>query len=158
MNVRNVLGAIMGITLVTTLGTTTQMLQELQRAAGVADIDALDRKAPVAVSGDNIYIAWWTNKTGNDEVMLRISNDAGGTFGEMINLSNTTDADSWRVEIHGEADTVVVSWWETNRTSDTPVARISNDAGETFGPILRLAANGTIDSTAEEVIATEEGG
>jgi hypothetical protein len=54
MNVRNVLGAIMGITLVTTLGTTTQMPQELQRAAGVTDIDALDRKAPVAVSGDNI--------------------------------------------------------------------------------------------------------
>ena len=26
---------------------------------------------------------------------------------------------SWRVEIHGEADTVVVSWWETNQTSDT---------------------------------------
>ena len=54
MIVRNVLGAIMGITLVTTLGPTTTMLQ-LQRAAGVSDLDALDRKAPVAVSGDNIY-------------------------------------------------------------------------------------------------------
>src|ERR687897_985967 len=116
--------------------------------------------APVVVSGDNIYSAWWTNNTenGNEEVMFRASTDGGATFGDRINLSNTTDADSWRVEIHGEADTVVVSWWETNQTSDTPVARISNDAGETFGPILRLAANGTIDSTAEEVIATEEGG
>ena len=117
-------------------------------------------RAPVVVSGDNIYVAWWTNNTenGNEEVMFRASTDGGATFGDRINLSNTTDADSWRVEIHGEADTVVVSWWETNQTSDTPVARISNDAGETFGPILRLAANGTIDSTAEEVIATEEGG
>jgi hypothetical protein len=29
---------------------------------------------------------------------------------------------------------------------DTPVARISTDAGETFGPLLTLATNGTIDS------------
>jgi hypothetical protein len=44
-------------------------------------------------------------------------------------------------------DNVVVSWCETNQTSDTPVARISNDGGQTFGPILRLATNGTISST-----------
>lgn len=110
--------------------------------------------------GDNIYIAWWTNNTenGNEEVMFRASTDGGETFGDKINLSNTTDADSWRVEIHGEGDTVVVSWWETNQTSDTPVARISNDAGETFGPMLRLATNGTISSDEiEEATAGEEG-
>jgi hypothetical protein len=110
------------------------------------------RKAPSVVSGDNIYIAWWTNNTenGNEEVMFRASTDAGETFGDRINLSNTTDADSWRVEIAGEGETVVVSWWETNQTSDIPVARISTDAGETFGPMLRLAANGTIGSGTEE--------
>jgi hypothetical protein len=108
-------------------------------------------KAPSVVSGDNIYIAWWTNNTenGNEEVMFRASTDGGATFSDRINLSNTTDADSWRVEIAGEGDTVVVSWWETNQTSDTPVARISTDAGETFGPMLRLATNGTISSDTE---------
>jgi hypothetical protein len=108
-------------------------------------------KAPVVISGDNIYIAWWTNNTenSNQEVMFRASNDGGATFSDKINLSNTTEADSSRVEIAGEGDNVVVSWWETNQTSDTPVARISNDAGQTFGPMLRLAANGTIGSTEE---------
>jgi hypothetical protein len=38
------------------------------------------------------------------------SNDAGATFGDKINLSNTTNADSWRVEIAGEGENVVVSW------------------------------------------------
>ncbi|MDQ3882634.1 MAG: hypothetical protein M3243_01095 [Thermoproteota archaeon] len=106
-------------------------------------------QAPTVVSGDNIYIAWWTNNTenGNEEVMFRASTDGGATFGDKINLSNTTGADSWRVEIAGEGDAVVVSWWETNQTSDIPVARISTDAGETFGPMLRLAANGTLTST-----------
>jgi hypothetical protein len=89
--------------------------------------------------------------------MFRASNDAGATFGDKINLSNTTDADSWRVEIDGEGDNVIVSWWETNQTSDIPVARISTDAGETFGPMIRLGMNGTIDSTAEEEVAAEAG-
>jgi hypothetical protein len=62
-------------------------------------------------------------------------------------LSNTTDANCWRGEIAGEGDNVIVSWWETNQTSDTPVARISTDAGQTFGPMLRLTINGTIGET-----------
>jgi hypothetical protein len=162
MSTKSILGIIVGISLVVTLGATNliQHDAEASRAGRARGGDSILASAPVVVSGDNIYVAWWTNNTenGNEEVMFRASTEGGATFGDRINLSNTTDADSWRVEIHGEADTVVVSWWETNQTSDTPVARISNDAGETFGPILRLAANGTIDSTAEEVIATEEGG
>jgi hypothetical protein len=39
---------------------------------------------------------------------------------------------------------VYVTWWERNETSDTPVARVSNDNGATFGQILMLAINGTI--------------
>jgi hypothetical protein len=112
----------------------------------------VDRKAPVVVSGDNIYIAWWTNNTenNNEEVMFRASTDGGATFSDKINLSNSTEADSWRVEIAAEDENVVVSWWEMNQTSDIPVARVSNDAGQTFGPILTLATNGTIGSTGEE--------
>jgi hypothetical protein len=51
------------------------------------------------------------------------------------------------VEIAGEGDNVIVSWWETNQTSDTPVARISTDAGQTFGPVINLGTNGTISTT-----------
>ncbi|HET6715922.1 MAG TPA: hypothetical protein VFG90_02240 [Nitrososphaeraceae archaeon] len=51
-------------------------------------------KAPMVASGDNLYIVWWTNKSGNWEVMFRASNDAGETIGDKINLSNSTDADS----------------------------------------------------------------
>jgi hypothetical protein len=123
------------------------------REEGFIQPTTFDRKAPSVVSGDNIYIAWWTNNTenGNEEVMFRASTDGGATFGDRINLSNTTDADSWRVEIAGEGDNVIVSWWETNQTgSDTPVAKISNDAGETFGPMIMLATNGTISTTEEE--------
>jgi hypothetical protein len=46
-----------------------------------------------------VYVAWWTNETGNDEVLFRASTDGGATFGNKINLSNTTEADSTRAEI-----------------------------------------------------------
>jgi hypothetical protein len=110
-----------------------------------------DSKAPAVVSGDNIYIAWWTNNTenGNEEVMFRASNDAGATFSDKINLSNSPDADSWRVEIAAEGADVIVTWWETNQTSDIPVVRLSTDGGQTFGPMLRLATNGTISNTTD---------
>jgi hypothetical protein len=118
-----------------------------------------DTKAPVAVSGDNIYIAWWTNNTenGNEEVMFRASNDGGSTFSNKTNLSNTTNADSWRVEVAAEGADVIVTWWETNQTSDVPVARVSTDGGATFGPMVMLTANGTVSGIEEEATAEEEG-
>ena len=102
------------------------------------------KKSPPAITGDNVYVAWWTNQTGNDEVIFRASTDKGITFGDEIKLSNTADAASTRVEIASDADSVVVTWWETNDTSDTPVMRVSNDNGATFGSLIRLANNATI--------------
>jgi hypothetical protein len=133
------------------------------------------RNAPIAASesGENAYIVWWTNRTGNDEVMFRASADGGVTFGDKINLSNSTDADSIDAEVETVGDNVViVTWWDwRNQTSTNttgteapattaaatttmmsipgggeaePVARISTDSGQTFGPIWNLATNGTI--------------
>ncbi|MFL6433596.1 MAG: hypothetical protein ACJ71O_07685, partial [Nitrososphaeraceae archaeon] len=53
------------------------------------------RKAPIATSGDNnVYIAWWSNKTGNDEVMFKASADEGKTFSDKMDLSNSTTSES----------------------------------------------------------------
>jgi hypothetical protein len=169
------------IIVVATAGPTT--IIGINRSADAFVIGGLsgitEPKAPVVVSGDNIYVAWWTNNTenNNEEVMFRSSTDGGATFGDKINLSNTTDADSWRVEIAAEGENVAVSWWETtlsaNQTAtattnqtegaaaseapqDVPVMRVSNDGGQTFGPLLRLATNGTIGSTEEGGETVEE--
>jgi hypothetical protein len=151
MNTRLVLGAIVMMMAIATLGTTTLFLRA---EAGIFNFGH-ERKAPSAISGDNVYIAWQSNNTanGNEDVIFRASTDGGASFGDKINLSNTTNADSSRVEIAGEGPNVIVSWWETNQTSDTPVSRISTDSGQTFGPVLRLATNGTIG----EAEGTEEG-
>lgn len=51
--------------------------------------------------------------------MFSASTDGGATFGDKIDLSNSTNSDSWKAEIDANADSVVVKWWETNQTSDT---------------------------------------
>jgi hypothetical protein len=135
----------------TLLGTTMIAVMNLEEAFAPTSF-----RAPPAITGDNIYIAWWTNNTsnGNEEVNFRASNDGGQNFGDKINLSNTTNSDSSNVEIESDADSIVVSWWETNQTSTTPVMRVSNDNGATFGSVLRLAPNGTIGVSEDE--ETEE--
>jgi hypothetical protein len=103
------------------------------------------RKASVVISGDNVYVSWWSNKTGNnDEVMFRASIDRGQIFDEKINLSNTTTTDSVDAEIAAEGGKVIVTWWESNQTANEPAVRVSSDNGQTFGPILKLDSNSTI--------------
>jgi hypothetical protein len=122
----------------------------IQSVEAAAKAEQRSLGAPSTVVGDNIYITWWTNKTGNDEIMFRVSNDAGATFGDKINLSNTTASDSQDAEISADGSNVVVTWWERNQTSDEPAAKISTDNGQTFGPVLKLGTNGTIAEGEEE--------
>jgi hypothetical protein len=144
MNNGNVVRTILGITLLGTILIAATTLGEA--------FAPTSRRAPTSVTGENVYVAWWTNNTfnNNDEVNFRASTDGGSTFGDKINLSNTTESGSSNVEIDSEGDSVVVTWWETNQTSETPVMRVSNDNGATFGPLIRLAPNGTIGEVEEE--------
>src|SRR3569833_2885583 len=126
-------GFIVGITILTTLGSTLlqQVYAAIEDGAQVSrkvTIPILNRNAaPIATSGDNLYIAWWSNKTGNDEVMFKASTDGGKTIGEKINLSNSSNSESQDAQIAASDNNVYVSWWERNATSNDPVLRISND-------------------------------
>jgi hypothetical protein len=127
------------------LGTTTIAGTTLREAFAPNN----GRAAIPAIIGDNVYVAWWTNNTANknEDVLFRASTDGGKTFSDKINLSNSPNSNSSRVEISSDSDNVAVTWWEANKTTDTPVMRVSNDNGETFGPVLTLTANGTIGVT-----------
>lgn len=132
----------------TTTSTIALFLAQLtaQLTYGSIAVQGPESRVTLAVSGDNIYIAWITNKTGNDQVMFRSSNDAGATFNDKIILSNTTNAKLQDIQVAAGADNVVVIWrQQINVTSDEPVARISIDNGHTFESVANLASNGTIN-------------
>jgi hypothetical protein len=129
----------------------------IQSAEAYTEPSTLQRepKAPMAASqdGNNVYIVWWTNRSGNWEVMFRASNDSGQTFGDKINLSNSPDTQSQTAEILAVGNNVVyVTWWELNENvhphTNESVLRVSTDAGQTFGPVINLGANGTITTTS----------
>ena len=75
---------------------------------------------------------------------LGASNDAGKTFGNKINLCNTTNSESIDAEIAVEGTNVILTWWERNQTN--------NDSYENkhwrriFGPLLKLTTNGTLST------------
>ena len=122
----------------------TALLASSQRVAAflmpVEDI-AGQRKAaaPMATSGNNVYVAWWSNKTGNDEVMFKASTDDGKTFSNKMNLSNSPKSDSQDAQIAAAGSNVYVTWWERNQTINEPMMRISNDNGKTFGEKIMLS-------------------
>jgi hypothetical protein len=148
MNKTLVIG-IIGIMTLVTYGAAALTILAAQPSYGILTTTPEERKAPIVISGDNTYIAWWTNNTGNDEVNFRASTDGGATFTDKINLSNSTGAESQDAQIAAEGDNVIVTWWERNQTAEEPVARISNDNGQTFSPLLRLATNGTIGGSSD---------
>jgi hypothetical protein len=145
MNENFTTSVIVIMTLVTTAAAASLPLQSIEVSASVPTPPLTPvLLVPIAISGDNIYVAWSTNKTGNYEVMFRASTDGGATFTDKINLSNSTEAESQDVQIAADDNNVIVTWWERNSTSNEPVIAISTDTGTTFGSIMKLAANGTI--------------
>ena len=49
----------------------------------------VDQDTQIAASGSNIYVTWWTNKTGTLMPVFRASNDNGDTFAKAIMLNST---------------------------------------------------------------------
>ena len=144
MNTR--IAAVMTVTAVILVGVTTllpALSVQIQPSYAFVFTGEIERKAPIATSGGNVYIVWFTDKgtpNSNGEVMFKASTDSGKTFGNKINLSNTPNADSINAEISAAGNNVYVTWWErANQTSNEPVLRVSNDNGKTFGEIIMLS-------------------
>jgi type II secretory pathway pseudopilin PulG len=119
--------------------------QKVKKASKTSAFGATE-PAVIATSDENVYVVWGSNDTvgNNTEVMFRASNDGGQTYKDKINLSNSSGLNSTDFDMQATDNNVIVSWWETNSTSAEPVIIFSNDHGTTFGPVLRLAVNGTI--------------
>src|SRR5919108_3773712 len=93
--------------------------------------------APIATSGDNVYVTWWDNKTGNWEVFFAKSTDSGETFDDTINLSNANGR-SEDASIAASGDNVYVTWWDNKTGTREVFFRASTNNGETFGNTIML--------------------
>ena len=140
------IGTLMAVTIIIFIASLMiglPMQQSYPRTIGTGVNDESRSQAPIATSssGDHAYVTWWSNKTGNDEVMFKASTDGGKTFGDKMNLSNSPKSESQDVQIAAAGNNVYVTWWERNQTMNEPVLRASNDNGKTFGEKIRLSNN-----------------
>jgi len=90
----------------------------------------------IAVSGNNVYVVWEDYAGEKREILLRISNDNGNTFGSMINLSSDTGPSN-TPQIAASGSNVYVVWHELE-TKDRIMFKASNDNGATFGRAINL--------------------
>jgi len=49
----------------------------------------IDQNTEISASGSDVYVTWWTNKTGVLMPVFRASNDNGDTFAKAITLNST---------------------------------------------------------------------
>jgi hypothetical protein len=109
--------------------------------------------APMATSGNNVYIVWPSNQTGLLEILFRASSDNGQTFVDKVNLSNTPNVDSIDPQLATSGNHVYVSWWEDyGNGTRVPFFTASNDNGRTFQSAMSLSDNGPI--SAQDIIST----
>ena len=105
MYAKAIQGILIAITL--TIGT-TNLIGQQQQLADAFTPDWIPMYsdlvyAPVAASGDNVYVTWWTNATGNWDAFLAISRDNGETFDEVVSLTNGTGRSfDTRIDAEGE--------------------------------------------------------
>jgi hypothetical protein len=108
--------------------------------------------ARVAEHGNNVYVVWTDDTTGNEDIYFKRSIDNGTTFGSTENLSNnpgnSTDA---RVAEHG--NNVYVAWTDDTTGNGDIYFKRSIDNGTTFAEIENLSINSTSPSTGPEVSA-----
>jgi hypothetical protein len=101
--------------------------------------------APMATSGNNVYVVWPSNQTGILDIVFRASSDNGQTFTDKVNLSNTPNVDSIDPEITASGNNVYISWWEDyGNGTRVPFFKASNDNGVTFSSVLSLSDNGPL--------------
>jgi hypothetical protein len=103
--------------------------------------DTISVDTIVSASGNNTV--WWDNTTGNWEVSFAKSNDGGKTFGDSINISNSSDARSVGARMATEGSNVYIAWIDIDKNAGQKqvLFRASNDNGLTFEKPITVNSN-----------------
>ena len=119
-------------------------------------------EADVTAFGNNVYVTYADNKTGDADGYIRTSNDDGKTFGPEFKLTNNTDSNltssslsqgmksydnvktspyELKVAAHDDNVYVIATGGDKNQTIYQPdvFIRVSNDSGKTFGKDINLS-------------------
>jgi hypothetical protein len=89
--------------------------------------------------GSNVYVVWQDKVSGNYEIFLRESNDGGGKFSGIKNLSKNNTGDSISPRIASSGNNVYVVWTDYEPRKSEIFLRASNDKAATFGGVKNVS-------------------
>jgi hypothetical protein len=96
--------------------------------------------AHIVLSGNNVYVVWNDNSTGNGDIYFKRSADNGTTFSSTQNLSNNP-GNSTAAQIATYQDNVYVVWEDASTGNGDIYFKASLDNGTKFAGQKSLARN-----------------
>jgi hypothetical protein len=105
------------------------------------DIPSAVFNPKVTTEGDNVYVVWQgDSESGNQDILMRKSENNGQSFGDVINLSNDR-AGSGNPEINVNSSNVYVVWDGTTPGNNDIYMRKSINNGTDFDKVKNLSTN-----------------
>jgi hypothetical protein len=93
----------------------------------------------ISATGSNVYVVWQDKVSGNYEIFLRESNDGGGKFSGVKNLSRNNTGDSISPQIASSGNNVFVVWADREQKKSEILLRASADNAAKFGGIKNVS-------------------
>jgi glycine cleavage system H lipoate-binding protein len=94
----------------------------------------------VAVSGNNVYVVWLDDVSGNRDIHFRKSTNNGCTFGETVDISNQNGG-SADPQLAVSGDNIYVVWEHSPENNGAIFFTRSTDNGTNFEKIRNLGNN-----------------
>mgnify|MGYP002348093208 CR=1 FL=1 len=106
----------------------------------------------IAANGDSVYVVWYDNRDGNNEIYFKKSSDGGINWSSDIRLTSNAGNSAYpSISISGNVIFIV---WQDNRDGNNEIYyKKSEDCGNTWGSDIRLTNNIYISTNPSSVIS-----
>src|SRR4029078_244602 len=128
-------------------GKTFESLRNLSKNNGTSELPQITSQ------GNNVYVVWQDNTTGNNDVYFAYSPDNGKTFESLRNLSKNNGT-SELPQITSQGNNVYVVWQDNTTGNNDVYFAYSPDNGKTFESLRNLSKN---NGTSELPQITSQG-
>ena len=90
------------------------------------------RSPQISSEGNNVYVVWFDDTPGNNDIFTARSTDGGLTFSDPENISEENTGSSTLPQISSEGNNVYVVWQDNTPGNDDIFFAVSTDGGLTF--------------------------
>ena len=94
----------------------------------------------IAARGANVYVAWYDDTPGNEEIYFRRSVDGGASWQSAERITNN-EGESFEPAIAASDLNVFLVWWDRSPGNSEIFFRKSEDGGATWKPAKRITYN-----------------